>query len=502
MQPSPDPCTEAHHVDVTRVSVLIVGAGFSGLLMGIKLREAGITDFLICEKGSSVGGTWRENTYPGVGCDIPSNQYCYSFALNPEWSHRFSPGKEIRQYLESIADRYQLREHLRFQCRVATAEWIGSGWRVTLDSGEICLATVMVAATGTLHHPAYPEIPGIDRFAGPIMHTARWQAEVPLEGKRVAIIGTGTSAAQVIPAIAENVAHLTVFQRTPNWVISLANPATSKWMRTLARRMPLLARWAFALRLQVYIHTWSEAMVGKGGWTMWAVERLARRALNAVRDPQLREQLTPRYRPGCKRIVFSDRYYAAMQRSNVSLIVDPISKITSRGINTDDGRFHACDVLILATGFHAHGLHRTMLVAGEKGMMLNDVWAERPVTWRSIAVPHMPNFFFVVGPYSPIANLSVVQVAEWQAGAVLPLVQRILQDRVAIAPTVAATARYMDDLLKAASRTVWATGCQSWFLGRDGLPVLYPHSPFRHRAELAEPPNWSDYDVQPLSAAE
>lgn len=482
------------------VGVLVIGAGFSGLLMGIKLREAGITDFVICEKGHSVGGTWRDNTYPGVGCDIPSLQYCYSFALNPEWSHRFSPGEEIRKYLEDIADRYQLRPHLRFDCPVVAAHWTGAGWSVTFASGMKQRAKVVVAATGVLHQPAYPEIPGLDQFAGPVVHTARWRAETPLDGMRVGIIGTGTSAAQVIPAIADRVAHLDVFQRTPNWVLPVANPMTSAWVKAFYRRMPRLLRWSFALHFQFYIRTWSEAMVGNCGLAMRVIEWLARKALRTVRDPQLRARLTPHYRPGCKRIVLSNRYYPALQLPHISLIDDSITSVTSAGVNTADGALHACDVLILATGFRSHDYVRPMRVVGENAIRLDEVWADRPVTWRSIAVPHMPNFFFVIGPYSPIANLSVVQVAEWQVGAIMRLVRRALQDQVAIAPTTEATSRYMTELLHAAKRTVWSSGCQSWFLGRDGLPELYSHSPFRHRAELAEPPSWSDYDVKPLAS--
>lgn len=481
------------------VSVLIIGAGFSGLLMGIKLREAGVTDFVICEKGSSVGGTWRDNIYPGVGCDIPSQQYCYSFAPSPAWSHRFSYGKEIRQYLEAIADQYQLRSHLRLECAVTAANWTSAGWIVTFESGSQCCATVVIAATGVLHHPAYPKIPGLDRFAGAVMHTARWRTDIPLDGRRVGIIGTGTSAAQVIPAITERVSQLTVFQRTPNWVIAIANPTTPAWIKAVLRRWPLLLRWSFALRFQIYTRTWSEAMVGNNPLAMRVIEHLTKRSLQTVRDRALREKLTPRYRPGCKRIVFSNQYYPALQRPNVSLVIDSIQEITPEGISTADGRLHPCDVLILATGFRGQEYVRPMQISGEQGTSLNAVWADRPVTWRSIAVPKLPNFFFVVGPYSPIANLSVVQVAEWQAGAILTLVKRILQDRVALAPTVEATARYMDELLSAAKRTIWATGCQSWFLGKDGVPTLYPHSPFRHRAELAQPPCWSDYDVRPLS---
>ncbi len=479
--------------------VLIIGAGFSGLLMGIKLREAGITDFVICEKGDSVGGTWRDNTYPGVGCDIPSQQYCYSFALNPDWSHRFSPGDEIRRYLEDVADRFHLRSHLRFNSPVVATEWTGNDWNVTLASGERLRAAIVVAATGVLHQPAYPNIPGLDQFAGPVVHTARWKPETPLDGMRVGVIGTGTSAAQVVPAIAGRVSHLTVFQRTPNWILSVANPAISGWWRALNRRVPLLMRWSHALHFQFQTRTWSEALVGNSPFTLWVVEQLARSALRSVRDPELRRRLTPQYRPGCKRIVFSNRYYPALQRPNVSLADEAITGITPNGVHTADGQHHPLDVLILATGFRSHEYVRPMRVTGADGIDLDDLWAERPIVWRSIAVPRMPNFFFVVGPYSPIANQSVVQVAEWQVGAVMPLIRRALEERVAISPTDGATAQYMTDLLHAAKRTVWSSGCQSWFLGKDGVPELYSRSPFRHRAELAERPRWSDYDIRPLT---
>ncbi len=498
MDPLPSLSAESAALHQDAVHVLVIGAGFYGLLMGIKLLAAGITNFVICDKADSIGGTWRDNRYPGVGCDIPSQQYCYSFALNPDWSHRFSPGAEIRQYLEDVADRFQLRPHLRWGHEVVATVWTGDGWQVTFASGATWHATIIVAATGVLHHPAYPNIPGLEQFAGPVIHTARWKNDVTLDGKRIGIIGTGTSAAQVIPAIVDRVARLTVFQRTPNWVIALSNPVTPTWLKWFYRRMPWLLRWSFAMRLQLYIRTWSEAMVGQNRLVLWVIERLARRTLRTVRDPVLRDRLTPRYPPGCKRIVFSNRYYPAMQRPHVSLVVETITSVTAEGVHTAEGQTHPCDVLILATGFRGHAYVRPMRVVGEAGITLDEVWAERPVTWRSIAVPQMPNFFFVVGPYSPIANLSVVQVAEWQVGGIMPLIQRVLQEHVAVAPTTEATARYMTDLLQAAGQTVWSRGCASWFLGRDGVPVLYPHSPFRHQAELAAPPCWDDYYVQPL----
>lgn len=482
---------------MTEPRVVVIGAGFSGLLAGIKLREAGIDDFVICEKGANVGGTWRDNVYPGVGCDIPSHQYCYSFEPNPGWSRRFAGGAEIQRYLERVARKYELLSHLRFGCEVRSAEWTGDSWRVGLGDGAELRPRVVVSATGVLHHPAYPDIPDLDTFAGPVVHTARWRAETPLEGRRVGIIGTATSAAQVISSIAERVSHLTVFQRTPNWVLPVRNIAYPAWLRGMWQRCPWVLRWLHVGNFALFARTWSQALVGNAPAVHWLIGVLARRALRRVRDPELRRKLTPDYPVGCKRVVFSDRYYTAIQRNNVSLVTEPIAGIDPTGVRTTDDAHHRLDVLILATGFRAHDYLRPMNVVGANGASLNDVWASRPIVWRSIAVPGMPNFFLVVGPYSPIANLSVVQVAEWQMGAIIPLIRRALADRVAISPTAEATERHMSELLSAARKTVWLSGCRSWYLGSDGLPELYTLSPFRYRADLRSPPNWADYHVVP-----
>jgi cation diffusion facilitator CzcD-associated flavoprotein CzcO len=479
--------------------VVVIGAGFSGLLAGIKLREAGIDDFVIYEKAGNVGGTWRDNVYPGVGCDLPSHLYCYSFEPNSDWSRRFAPGEEIQQYLERVARKYGLLPHLRLGCEVHSAAWNGAAWNVALGDGSTVRPRVVVAATGVLHHPASPDIPGLETFAGAVVHTARWCPETPVDGVRVGIIGTGTSAAQVVTSIVDRAARLTVFQRTPNWVLRVRNPRSSRCVQGILRRWPWLMRWSYAWNFELYARTWAEALAGNAPLIRWYVGWLARRSLRAVRDPELRRRLTPSYPPGCKRVVFSDTYYAALQRPHVSLVTSPIVRIAAEGVHTADGRLHRLDTLILATGFRAHDYLRPMRVTGAGGVALDEVWRERPLVWRSIAVPQMPNFFFVVGPFSPIASLSVVQVAEWQVGAIIPLVARALRDGVALSPTLAATTRYMDELVAAAPKTVWMGGCQSWYLGTDGVPELYTLSPFRHRADLRAPPDWSQFHVEPLA---
>jgi len=479
------------------VKVAVIGAGISGIMMGSRLRQAGIADFLILEKSGRVGGTWRDNTYPGVACDVPAHLYGCSTQLNPDWSHRFAPGAEILHYIEQIAEKHGLASRICHGYEVSTARWDGGRWRLSAADGRAIEADVVVSATGVLHHPAFPSIEGLERFAGPVFHTARWRDDVVLDGRRVGVIGTGTTAVQLVTAIAPRVAMLTLFQRTPSWILDVPNRRSPEWQKRLLRRMPWLHRRANRLGAAIIAITYGESFLGRSPLTRLYIEHRCRRALRQIRDPALRQKLTPTYVPGCKRLVFSSGYYQAVQRPNVELVTESIARMVPDGLLTADGEFHGLEILILATGFQADAFMRPMAITGENGISIEQMWATKPFAYRSVSIPHMPNFFMLVGPYSPIANASVVDVAEWQIGYIMRCIDIVRRQHVSLAATESATADYVNALDRTARRTVWASGCDSWYLGPDRLPNLYTRPPLQHRAELAETPNLRDFDVQP-----
>lgn len=487
----------AGSADPTTVRVAIVGAGMSGILMGIKLQEAGIRDFVIFEKASNLGGTWRENTYPGIACDVASHHYCYSFEPNPDWSHRFPPGSEIQSYFEKVAAKYGMMTHIRFGTEVAKLAWEEGRWRIELKNGRVTMADVVVSAAGVLHHPAYPDIDGLDTFAGEMFHTARWRHDVDLKGRRVGIIGTGSTAAQVVPSVVDRVAKIDVFQRTPHWVHPLPDKQYTAFGKAFLRRFPVVMKLLYNWYYWLLEWNFSDVVVGKR--SAKALEQRCRALLATVRDPGLRAKLTPSYQPGCKRMIFSSTFYEALQKPNAELVTDAIVRIEPGGVRTADGRLHELDVLVLSTGFLPDRFLRPIDVTGEHGVHLEELWQNGPQAYRSIGIAGMPNFFMLIGPHSPIGNLSLIAISEWQADYILKCIARIFGDGVQVSPTVEATRRLAAEMKEAAKRTVWVSGCRSWYLDKDGNPALYPWEPSRFYAEMKRPPDWNDFVVRPLA---
>ncbi|MGI5168527.1 flavin-containing monooxygenase [Spirillospora sp. CA-253888] len=466
--------------------VIIVGAGMSGLCMAVKLRRAGLRDFTVYEKAAAAGGTWRDNTYPGLTCDVPSRFYQYSFAPNPGWSHRYSPGGEIRDYLDRIADRYGVRRHIVFGTEVVAAEHTGERWRVTTTAGTD-EADVLVAATGVLHHPRVPDVPGLGSFAGPAFHSARWDHDVPLAGRRVAVVGTGSTGVQITTALAGTAGRLLLFQRTAQWVFPAGNRRYGPLVRRLHRRFPVLDRLAYRWQEFLISAVLAQALV-RPGWQRRLIAALCRRNLASVADPELRRRLTPPDQPMCKRLIASAGFYRAVQRPDVEVVADAIDHVEPRGIVTADGRLHEIDVLVLATGFDAHAYVRPMKLTAPDGRTLDELWRDGPHAYRTVALPGFPDFFMLMGPHSPIGNYSLIAIAEAQADYILGWVRR---RRAGLppgtAPTHEATDRYNAALRRALPRTVWTTGCASWYLGRDGLPELWPWTPRAHARMLRAP---------------
>ncbi|HEV3367781.1 MAG TPA: NAD(P)/FAD-dependent oxidoreductase [Acidimicrobiales bacterium] len=466
----------------------VIGAGMAGILSAIKLAEAGISDVTVYEKADRVGGTWRENTYPGLSCDVPSHLYSYSFALTPEWSRRFAPGPEIRAYFERIARENGVVQRVRFGEQVERCVFSEGGWDLTTSSGHRDRVDVVIAATGVLHHPKYPVIEGLDAFKGAMFHSARWDDSVPLDGARVGIIGTGSTAVQMVSALVDRVARLSLFQRTAQWIMPQENPAYSDEERTeLGEHPDLLSEGRQSL--SDLFDLFSNAVVDSESAEIKMIERACLANLeDSVHDPDLRERLRPTYRAACKRLILSPDFYDAIQSPNADLVTEGIERIEPGGVRTTDGRLHELDVLVLATGFKADAFMRPMSVVGRKGITLDEAWSPRPAAYLSISMPEFPNFFMVNGPNGPVGNFSLIEVAELQVRYILQLVERIRAgDCRQVSATHEALAEFERAREQAAQHTVWVTGCRSWYLDDRGIPAVWPWSFVRFRQAMVAP---------------
>jgi cation diffusion facilitator CzcD-associated flavoprotein CzcO len=477
--------------------IVIVGTGFGGIGMGIALKQAGYDDFIILDKEDDLGGTWRDNQYPGCACDVPSPLYSFSFELNPDWSRLFAPQREIWAYLRGCARKYGLEAHIRYGSVVEQMQWDEDErrWDVqTVEHGELgsWRPRAVVSAAGALHLPAYPDIPGAERFAGTSFHSARWDQSCDLAGKRVAVIGTGASAIQFVPEIAKQAAQLTVFQRTPPWIHPRPDAPIPARMRTAFRKAPVAAR---ALRDAIYLGLEARAMgFAISPKLMAPLAAMARRHLaSQVTDPALRAQLTPDYTIGCKRILLSSDYYPALQRPNVSLVTEGITGITEAGVTTADGEEHKADVIIYATGFKVIESVTSLNVTGRDGRRLRPGNLE---AYRGVTMAGFPNLFLLLGPNTALGHTSVVFMIESQIQHVLSCLRLIARDKAdAIEVVESAQRRYNDALQRRLRRAVWSEGgCRSWYLDADGVNrTLWPGFTFEYwaRTRRARPGDYA-----------
>ena len=490
--------------------IVIVGAGFGGIGMGIALKKAGYHDFVILDKGDDLGGTWRDNQYPGCACDVPSPLYSYSFELDPDWSHLFAPQREIWDYLRACARKHGLDEHIRYGCAVERLDWDDAArrWNVeTVQNGELISyrPRAVVSAAGALHLPSYPDIPGAGRFGGTSFHSARWDHSCDLAGKRVAVIGTGASAIQFVPEIAEQAEHLTVFQRTPPWIHPRPDVEIPARLRAVFGAVPLTAR---AVRDAIYLLMEARALgFAVNPKLMAPLEALARRHLaSQVADPALRARLTPDYTIGCKRILLSSDYYPALQRADVDLITGDITGITETGVVTADGpehpgstehpdsMVHPADVIIYATGFRVVESVTSLNVAGRDGRKLTP---ENLEAYRGVTAAGFPNFFMLLGPNTGLGHTSVVFMIESQVQHVLSCLRILARDKAGtIEVREPAQRRYNDALQRRLRRAVWSEGgCDSWYLDADGVNrTLWPGFTFEYWARTRRARR-SDYAV-------
>jgi cation diffusion facilitator CzcD-associated flavoprotein CzcO len=479
----------------------VIGAGMAGILSAIKLRQAGIDDVTIYEKGDAYGGTWRENTYPGLSCDVPSHLYSYSFEPNPEWSQRFSPGPEIRDYFENVAVRHGLKDVTRFGEEVTSCVFADGRWHLETSGGSRDVVDVVLAATGVLHHPNVPIIEGMETFSGPAFHSARWDHDARIDGRRVGVIGTGSTAVQITGAIVDRVSSLTLFQRTAQWILPQRNPAYSEEERSQFRQDRALMAEARREFAKVFTEGFADFLVNADSPEMRMLEDMCRDNLEkSVADPELREQLRPDYRAACKRLVMSVNFYEAIQKPNAHLVTSGIERVEPRGIRTADGALHELDVLVLATGFRVDRFVRPTKVFGEGGLDLDEVWADGPVAYLSVCVPGFPNFFMLNGPNGPVGNFSLIDVAELQIAYVMELVDAIRSGAKQVSARPEATERFEEARRAAARSTIWMTGCRSWYLDRHGVPATWPWGFTRFREAMASP-DWDDFElVRPNSA--
>ena len=481
------------------VRAAIIGAGLGGIGAGIRLRQAGVTDFVILERAAAVGGTWRDNTYPGCACDIPSHLYSFSFAPNPDWSHSFSRQPEIWRYTEDVTDRYGLRGHLALGTDVIRADWEAgpARWRLRTGRGELT-ADVLICASGPLSEPSLPNVPGLADFPGEVFHSARWNHGYGLEGKRVAVVGTGASAIQIVPKIQPEVKHLVLFQRTPAWIVPRRDRRITEFEKRLYRQVPAVQRLA---RLGIYVSR--ESLVG--GFTkrpaiLKAAQRAALRNLaRSVPDPGLRAKLTPDYVMGCKRILISSDFYPALRRPNVQVIASGLATVDGNTLTAGDGTSCEVDAIILATGFHAVDAPIAGRLYGAAGISLAEAWDGDMRALRGTTIAGFPNLCMVIGPNTGLGHNSMIYMIESQLNYILDYLTTLDQTGAAALDTRPGSQRaWCDGVERRMASTVWTTGgCVSWYLNAAGRnPTLWPGSTigFRRATRQLDP---AEYELIP-----
>ncbi len=470
--------------------VVVVGTGFAGLGMAIRLKQTGEESFVVLEQDDAIGGTWKANDYPGCACDVQSHLYSFSFAPNPEWTRMFAPQEEIRRYLERCADDFEVRDRIRLGSRMTRADWDEAAglWNVEINEGEETItARVLVNGLGALSRPAYPRVDGIETFTGRAFHSADWDHDYDFEGKRVAVIGTGASAIQFVPQLAKKAAKVSLFQRTAPWIVPKPDRKIGRLERALYRRFPALQR---LYRQAIYWRLESRTL----GFTRYhrllkLGEKVSRWHIRRqISDPELREQVTPTFAFGCKRVLISNDYYRALDRDNVELVTDGVERVTERGIVGADGTEHEADVVVFGTGFRPTDLLTPLEIHGRGGVDVNEAWGEGVEAHRGTTVAGFPNLFILVGPNTGLAHTSMILMIESQIEYVLGGLRALRVNGAGsldVRPDAqrAYNARIQSKLDKA----VWSQGgCSSWYLDANGRNrTLWPSFTFAFRHQMS-----------------
>jgi cation diffusion facilitator CzcD-associated flavoprotein CzcO len=482
--------------------IVIIGAGFAGLCMAIKLKEAGETGFVVLERAAAIGGTWRDNTYPGCACDIPSHLYSFSFAQSDEWTRIYPTQPEIKDYLERCVAKAGLAPFIRLSTALEEAAFDDATglWRLRVAGGAMMTARAVVSGMGGLSRPAFPDISGLGDFHGPAFHSAEWDHGIDLAGKRIAVIGTGASAVQFVPQIAPMAGHLTLFQRTPPWVMPKLDREVTQAEHRWMRRLPGYLK---ALRTRIYWAHEVRALAFLNPKLMKNAEKIGRAHLaRQVADPALRAKLQPSYTIGCKRVLISNEYFPALTRPNVTVVTDQIERITPAGVRLADGTEHMADVLIYGTGFRATESLSHVRIRGRGGVELNDTWRNGMEAYLGVTVASYPNLFLLVGPNTGLGHNSMVFMIESQVRYVLSalkLMRRRGGRALEVRPAVQAA--FNDQVQTQMKRTVWASGCRSWYMDARGRnSTLWPGFTWQYRLRTwrARP---ADYEIYPATAA-
>lgn len=479
------------------VKVAILGAGFAGLCMGLTLKAAGEASFAILEKASEVGGTWRENIYPGCGCDIPSHLYSYSFEPNPDWPEIYSAQPEILAYIKGVAEKHGLYSHLRFDSEVVGATWDEAEqlWRVRTADGAEITAEAFVTAWGQLNRPKLPPIEGRDTFAGTAFHSANWNSSIDLAGKRVAVIGNGASAIQFVPEVAKVAGHLTVFQRSPSWIVPRMNrPYTDEEKGRFRNE----AGFREHVRQQIFDMAEDRLAARRAGVPLEDPPIPLVHLHAQVQDPELRAKLTPDYEVGCKRVLISNDFYPALTRPNVTLVTDAIARMTPQGVVDAMGVLHEADVVIYATGFETKSFAGETAIVGVNGVSLAQAWAKGPEAYLGITVAGFPNLFMMYGPNTNLGHNSIIYMIEAQAGYVLQALKAGAP--VSVRPEV--MARYNDEIQAQLANTPWAGSCTSWYKTPEGKILNNWPGTARAYAETVARFDPADYQILGAKIAE
>jgi len=467
------------------VTIAIIGAGLSGMCAAIKLQEAGFSNYRIYEKADNVGGTWRENTYPGVACDVPSHLYSFSFEPKLDWSKMFSPGGEIQEYCKDVARKYGLYDHTEFGRELVSSAYTNEGWDLTFADGSSTRADFLISGIGGLHVPSYPDIEGQSSFAGASFHSAKWDHNHDLAGKRVAVIGSAASALQLVPKIADKVASIDMYQRTANWVLPREDVSYGEGRKSWFKRLPFLAK---LHRLAIYITYEARIPLFRGSKFLRSrAEKRALKHLKAqVADPDLRAKLTPDYPLGCKRILASDSFYPALQKPNVSVVTDGIAKILPNGVETEDGKLREADTIIYATGFKPFTMLEGQVITGAHGRTMQEYLKDGIRAHRTVMVPGFPNYFMLMGPNSGLGHNSIIIIIEAQVQYIINCIEETLKRGAgSIDAKEDVSEAFNRDLQEQLKGTVWHGQCSSWYQDDNGrIFTLWPKGTINFKQAL------------------
>jgi cation diffusion facilitator CzcD-associated flavoprotein CzcO len=481
------------------LSAVIVGGGLGGLCAAVHLKQAGFEDFVILEKAERLGGTWHYNTYPGCACDVPVTLYQFTFAPSPHWQHIFPRAAEVQAYTEYVAEMYSLTPNIELGTGAKTAEWdeARSLWRVTTDTGKTYEARAVVMSLGQLSRPQLPDIPGIDSFAGSSFHSAQWDHSVSYDGKRVCVVGSAASAVQIIPEVAKTAAHVTVFQRTPNWVVPRNDrpifESEKRAMMAAPQLMDMAREYVYWNADLIFWQAFEYTEDGRQFYTDLATYQLE----TQVPDPVLRKKLTPDYPVGCKRILFTDDFYPALMRPNVTLVTDSIERISERGVVTANGATHEADIIVYATGFETTGWQWSVDIIGKGGQALREAWADAPEAYYGITVTGFPNMFMTYGPNTNLGHNSITFMMERQAEYIAKCMTEMrARDLAALEVTPEAQARFNEKLQARLAQTTWAhPSCSSWYKTADGrITQNWGWNTDKYR-EMTKEVAWDDYTL-------